>query len=198
MTEQRLSKLQQWILKTTLEKGTDSSEDDVGVYVLRKHLITHWLNENCKARRWGEYGKWKEESDKIRPKFNVSLTRSIENLHKKELIRTFSISRPDLLLTGELGLAWKMDAQNAKLSRGLKRLQKQGSVDTTKEDEAIATYEAAKKARKEGRFELREINAGDRYSSVQAIALTSKGKQLALMLTSLETQKVSNKEQAKA
>jgi hypothetical protein len=192
LTGQRLSKLQRWILKTTLEKGTDSSEDNVGVYIPRKHLITHWLNENCKAR-----GKWKEEANKIRPKFNVSLTRSIENLHEKELIRTFSISRPDLLLTGELGLAWKMDAQNAKLSRGLKRLQKQGSADTTKEDKAIATYEAAKKARKEGRFELREINSGDRYSSVQAIALTSKGKQLGLMLTLPETPKVSNKEQAK-
>jgi hypothetical protein len=79
----------------------------------------------------------------------------------------------------------------------LKLLQKHGSADTTKEDEAIATYDAAKKARKEGRFELREINAGDRYSSVQAIALTSKGKQLALMLTSVGLAKVSNKEQAK-
>jgi hypothetical protein len=193
---QRLSKLQQWILKTTLEKGTNSSEDDVGVYIPRKHLITHWLNENCKAKRWGEYGKWKTESDKIRPKLNVSLTRSIENLHKKELIRTFSISRPDLLLTGDLGLAWKTDAQNAKFSRGLKRLQNR-TADTSKEDEAIASYQAAKEARKERRFELKEINADDGYSSVQAIALTSKGKQLALMLTSPETPKVSNKEQAK-
>jgi hypothetical protein len=196
LTQQRLSKLQQWILKTTLKKGTDSSEDGIGMYIPRKHLITHWLSENCKARRWGEYGKWKEESDKIRPKFNVSLTRSIKNLHKKELIRTFSISRPDFLLTGELGLAWKTDAQNAKFSRGLKLLQNR-TADTSKEDEAIAAYQAVKKARKERRFELKEINVGDRYSNVQAIALTSKGKQLALTLTSPETPKVSNKEQAK-
>lgn len=190
----RLSKLQQWILKTTLKKGFDSSEDGIGMYIPRKHLIAHWLNENCKARRRGEYGKWKEESDKIRPKFNVSLTRSIKNLHKKELIRTFSISRPDFLLTGDLGLAWRMDAQNAKLSRGLKLLQNQGSADTTKEDEAIGAYLAAKKARKEGRFDLKEIKTGDKYSNIQAIALTSKGKQLGLMLTSPETPKVSNKE----
>ena len=193
MAGRRLSQLQQWILKTTFEKGFDSS-DDIGKYILRQQLIIHWLNENDKDIPQDQQWKWHHKN---RPKFNVSLTRSIKNLHEKELIRTFSISRPDFLLTGELGLAWKTDAQNAKLSRGLKRLQKQGSVDTTKEDEAIATYEAAKKARKEGRFELREINAGDRYSSVQAIALTSKGKQLALMLTSPETPKVSNKEQAK-
>jgi hypothetical protein len=184
LAAQRLSKLQRWILKTTLEKGTDSSEDGIGVYILRKHLITHWLNENCKAR------------EKIRPKFNVSLTRSIENLHKKGLIRTFSISRPDLLLTGDLGLAWKTDAQNAKFSRGLKRLQNL-TADTSKEDEAIASYQAAKEARKERRFELKEINPEDKFSSVQAIALTGKGRQLGLMLTLPETQKVSNKEQAK-
>jgi hypothetical protein len=186
----RLSQLQQWILKTTFEKGFDSSGDDVGKFILRNHLIFHWLNENWKGKP-GEDWKWIHE---VRPKFNVSLTRSIKNLHEKELIRTFSISKPDLFLTGEFGLAWKMDVQSAKLSRGLKLLQNQGSADTTKEDDTIAAYQAAKEAQKEGRFELKEIKADDKHSSVQAIALTGKGRELTLMLTLPETQKINNKE----
>lgn len=76
------------------------------------------------------------------------------------------------------------------MSRGLKHF---SGVDTTEEDKFIEAFKGAKQAKKEGRFNLTEIKADDKDSSVQAIALTGKGKELALMLTLPETQKVNNK-----
>ena len=186
MAKERLSKLQKWILRTAFERGHISAGDDIGKYILRRELVAHWLYENCESYRWGNYGDWKEEAVKILPKFNAALTRSIKNLHDKGLVRTFSISRPDLVI-------WALGSgiRQAKLSRGLMRLQ---GADTTEEDKMIDFYESAKKARKEGRWDLREIKADDRGQSTQAISFTDKGEQLTLLLTLPKTRKFNNKE----
>jgi len=160
------------------------------MYIPRKRLITHWLNENCKARHWGEYGKWKEEADKIRPKFNVSLTRSIVNLRSKGLVRTFNISRPSLTMW-----AFRDAARQAQLSRGMKRM---AGENADEEDKVLAIYNAAKEANRKGLVSFREVGAGDKFfASIQIVGLTAKGKEIALNANDAESQKISSKEQAK-
>ena len=187
VSAERLSRLQKWVLKTTLEKGFEpSAGDDFEKYIPRKHLIRHWLNENCKSKRMVDYCNWLKESATIRPKFNVSLTRSIKNLREKGFIRIFRIDTPDLIIW-----AFRDAARQAVLSRGMSRL---AGADTTEEDKIINTYQAAKEARKVGGFRLTEIKVDDEFKhSVQAIALTDKGRQSALMLTSHGCGEINNK-----
>ena len=76
----RLSKLQQWILKTTLEKGVwihrppvEQGEEFIeGTGISRSELVELWVRQNGSS-----------------PAFEPSLTRSIANLRSKGLVRTF-------------------------------------------------------------------------------------------------------------
>jgi hypothetical protein len=164
-----------------MQYGTE--EETEGIMLLRRHLLELWRRERYPSIS-------QAERSGAREKFNVSLTRSILNLRDKGLIRTFGIDRPDL----ELWM-FKDAARSAMLSAGLKRMAGQ---DTTEEDEITRRYKLAREAKRKGYARFREVKPDDQHArSIQAVGLTAKGKEVALMLTLAETGKVSNKDQAK-
>jgi hypothetical protein len=160
MAKERLSKLQGWILKTTIERGGRS--EDIGIYIFRKHLVYYRFPD-------------KNGGEKMENSFNVALTRSIRNLFTKGFIRIFKIDQtPELLL--RIGL--KQDAQTAKMRRTMKVIA--GEKDTDQEDETISLYEKAKesrKNRKNGMVQFEELTSAS--GTIQIISLTEKGERTA-------------------
>ena len=156
MAKERISKLQKWILKTTLEKG-EKMYEDIGICIQRKHfLYFYFLNKN--------------NTQKTRNKFNVSLSRSIRNLFKKGFIRIFNFERPDLLLRIGFGYEAKM----AKLQGALKVLAGQ---ENKEEEQVVDTYERLKEAKREGMVRFRELKSPEE-GMIQAVSLTKKGREI--------------------
>jgi hypothetical protein len=164
MTQQRLSKLQRWILQTTLTKGQLINPPDIlqGLFVIpRKTLAGCWLRENYKDT-WTQ-----DDMRRARTKLEVSLTRSIVNLHRKGLVRTFKIERPAFFL-------WLLrpDFRSAKSERPLKKL---SGADTSQEDQIIEQYESLRQASREGKVNLIEIKEeSPRKGVIQLIALPAR------------------------
>ena len=168
MAQQRLSKLQKWILQTTLTKGQQINRPDIfqGLFIIyRKGLAGCWLRENYKDT-WTQ-----DDMRRIRAKLEVSLTRSIINLRRKGLVRTFTIERPAFFL-------WLLrpEIRPAKIERALKKL---SGADTSQEDQIIKQYESTRQASREGKVNLIEIKEESPQKGViQLIALTARGKEL--------------------
>ena len=164
MAEKRLSKLQRWILKTTLNKDLCSTEDNIiqgSFSISRKGLAGCWLRENCKDT-WTQ-----DDMRRVRAKLEVSLTRSIINLRRKGLVRTFTFERPAFFL-----LLLRPDFRSAKIQRALKKL---SGADTSQEDQIIEQYESMRQASREGKVNLIEIkDESPQKGVIQLIALTAR------------------------
>jgi hypothetical protein len=129
--------------------------------VYRKGLAGCWLRENYKDT-WTQ-----DDLRRIRAKLEVSLTRSIINLRRKGLVRTFTFQRPAFFL-------WLLrpDFRSAKNERPLKKL---SGADTSQEDQIIKQYESLRQANREGKVNLIEIKEENPQTGViQLIALTAR------------------------
>jgi hypothetical protein len=70
--------------------------------------------------------------------------------------------------------------------------------EKAEKDRITGIYEAAKEAKKKGYVQFREVKPDDKFKeSIQVVALTAKGKEVALNANITESQKISNKEQVK-
>lgn len=114
------------------------------------------------------------------------MTRAIRSLQQKQLLKTFSIVRPELFLWGPIGTAMKTDYYMAKIAKAFST----PNEEQVKElDAKISQFEAARKAQKEGAVIFRDTTE-TKGSKIQVVALTDKGKQLALTLTSQISEKL--------
>jgi hypothetical protein len=142
---------------------------------LRKYLLELWRREHVIA--WDEWRK-------ARPKFNVSLSRSILSLRRKGLVRAFKLDTPD---TAVWMLANLLQVTRFTSPLFLSEEQKAERQSYTR------AYENAKQAKRERRFNYVEIKDGD---YMQAVGLTEAGKQLALTLTSSNAGKLTISQQS--
>jgi hypothetical protein len=183
LTTQRLSKLQRWILKTIQERGTDA---EIGRYIFRRELVRSFFAQSSGVNN-------KEVRKRQAAKANVSLTRSIKNLHAKGLVKIFVAYRTRYYFRTGLGKAQRVDASRAKHLRAMKRLEayvKHVPADTSEEDAVLSEYKLRKHMARDGAIIPREITGApddfdmmdlefSRALRIQIVALTEKGKRAA-------------------